>query len=151
MAWVPSLVLELLQAAHTPHTHTHTHPSLWSILNIHNSGWNSKMNLHKSIIQLRCSVTHRHPCPVHTSIHYFLKFFIVVSLIYNVFSFSSQQSDSVIHIHISILFQILFHVGCYWMLSSLCYIVRSLWIILFDLLLIWSIPRYHVICKYILN
>ena len=34
-----------------------------------------------------------------------------------------QQSDSVVYIHTSILFQILSHIGFYRMLSSLCYTV----------------------------
>ena len=34
-----------------------------------------------------------------------------------------QKSDSVVYIHIYILFQILSHIGFYRMLSSLCYTI----------------------------
>ena len=44
-----------------------------------------------------------------------------------------QQSDLVIHIHVSILFQILFPLGCYIMLSSsLCCIVGPYWLSILD-------------------
>ena len=54
-------------------------------------------------------------------------YYVGVSLNNKVVVSSVQQSDSVIHIHVSLLFQILFPLGCYILLSRVvCAISRSL-------------------------
>ena len=66
-------------------------------------------------LSLMHSVSGLHPTPsganpsIHKTAFFFILFYIGVELIYNVVSVSGvQPSDSVIHIHIFILFQILF-------------------------------------------
>ena len=66
---------------------------------------------------------------------FLFSFYIGVSLINNiVFVSGERQSDSIIHIHVSTLFQILFPFGLLQNIeqSSLCYIVAPRWLSILD-------------------
>ena len=64
------------------------------------------------------------------ALFFFLFFYIEIQLINNVRVSGVQQSDSVLHIHVSVIFQILFPFRLlqYIKQSPLCYIVGPCWL-----------------------
>ena len=59
-----------------------------------------------------------------------------------------KQSDSVIHLHLSILFQVVFPLDCY---SSLCYTVGPCWLSILNISVYMLIPNSQSIIVVIIS